>query len=173
MSQKIQFQEGDHGPESSPSEETPGHNNRKPNQIETPKKPIPVVLPVLPILPTPKSNSTDPIMNKTVREKPREPRCPRYFIYYYIFSYNIFSPSNHYQKEVRELKEQPSAVPSAVPHPQFSSKIDKYRKKVNEDKGEKKKDEKKIKEVKKEYPKAKPAKPQVILNYLMIKKLLK
>ena len=87
MSQKIQFQEGDHGPESSPSEETPGHNNRKPNhQIETPKKPIPVVLPVLPILPTPKSNSTDPIMNKTVREKPREPRCPRYFIYYYIFS---------------------------------------------------------------------------------------
>ena len=86
MSQKIQFQEGDHGPESSPSEETPGHNNRKPNQIETPKKPIPVVLPVLPTLPTPKSNSTDPIMNKTVREKPREPRCPRYLIYYHIFS---------------------------------------------------------------------------------------
>ena len=89
MSQKIQFQEGDHGPESSPSEETPGQN-RKQNQIETPKKPIPVVLPVLPTLPTlptPKSNSTDPIMNKTVREKPRErERCPRYLmLFLFIF----------------------------------------------------------------------------------------
>ena len=78
MSQKIQFQETDHGPldqESSPSEETPGRTKNQ--NTETPKKPIPVVLPVLPILPTPKP---DPIsMNKTVREKPRErERCPRY-----------------------------------------------------------------------------------------------
>ena len=81
MSQKIQFQETDHGPldDSSPSEETPGRTKN----TETPKKPIPVVLPVLPILPTPKP---DPIsMNKTVREKPREPRCPRYFIILLLF----------------------------------------------------------------------------------------
>ena len=94
-------------------------------------------------------------------------------VFYYIIIIYInyiiisFSPSNHYQKsEVgREVKNELSSagttVPSAVPHPQFSSKIDKYRKKVNEDKGEKKKDEKKIKEAKKEYPKAKPKVTQV------------
>lgn len=90
---------------------------------------------------------------------------PKVFDLIFIYLYNIFSPSNHYQKDIREAKEPPSVVPSAVPqhHPQFSSKIDKYRKKVNEDKGEKK-----IKEVKKEYPKAKPKVTQVkikLFNY--------
>lgn len=84
----------------------------------------------------------------------------------YSYNHYIFSPSNHYQKSNvgHEVKNELSAgttVPSAVPHPQFSSKIDKYRKKVNIDKGEKKKDEQKIKEVKKEYPKTKPKVTQV------------
>ena len=85
----------------------------------------------------------------------------------YSYYHFIFSPSNHYQKPdvghgvKSELSSAGTTVPSAVPHPQFSSKIDKYRKKVNIDKGEKKKDEQKIKEVKKEYPKGKPKVTQV------------
>merc|ERR1711937_481658 len=107
--------------ESSPYEET---GSRK---QETPKKPIPVVLPVLPLL-TQKPHSDPILTNKTVREKPREPRCP--------------SPSNHYQKEIVK-SEQSTTTHTATPvsiqqphhhgvqqqptHPQFSSKIDKYR----------------------------------------------